>query len=214
MFTTFKIIANIIQLQEPLKKNGPTSVKLPKTVGQFRWIPTPLTFCIPIGSMQLVYLPTVHEWWIFVVNVGKYTPQKMNVPTKKWTISIGKYVIQPLIFMGQVFFFGGGGYHTRILWDMFVLRRGVFGLVAGETDLLHAHHAKDNAGLWPQQEGGGSCWKKRLVENAVFFFPGLSLFVFLGAFSWDPNEAVFFPQMFLLWNMILGCGSIQSESSC
>ena len=149
-----------------------------------------------------------------MVNVGKYTPQKMNVPTKKWTISIGKYVIQPLIFMGQVFFFWGGGYHTRILWDMFVLRRGVFGLVAGETDLLHAHHAKDNAGLWPQQEGGGSCWKKRLVENAVFFFPGLSLFVFLGAFSWDPNEAVFFPQMFLLWNMILGCGSIQSESSC
>ena len=35
---------------------------------------------LPIGSMELFYLPTVHEWLIFMVNAGKYVSPMDPMP--------------------------------------------------------------------------------------------------------------------------------------
>ena len=125
-----------------------------------------------------------------MVDVGKYIPPKINVSTKKMDYFNGAIRYPTIDFHLTCCYFGGVSYMDPM--GSTFIRRGVFGLVAGETDLLHAHHAKDHAGLWPQQEGGGSCWKKALVENAVFFFSQVWVCLFFWAFSWDPNEAVFF----------------------
>ena len=126
-----------------------------------------------------------------MVDVGKYIPPKINVSTKKMDYFNGAIRYPTIDFHLTCCYFGGVSYMDPM--GSTFIRRGVFGLVAGETDLLHAHHAKDHAGLWPQQEGGGSCWKKALVENAVFFFsPRFEFVCFFGRFLGIQMRLFFF----------------------
>ena len=134
-----------------------------------------------------------------MVNVGKYTPPKINVSTKEWTIS--KYVIQPLIFMRHVFFWGGiihGSYGICLFYVEVFLAwwpgKPTFYMRIMPKIMLVFGHNKKAAEVVGRSVGGKRC----------FFFSRFLAFV--DALFFAIQMSLCFPRMFFL-DMILGCGT-------
>ena len=135
-----------------------------------------------------------------MVNVGKYTPQKMNVSTKKWTISIGKYVIQPLIFMGHVVFFGGVSYmdpmgYVCFTWRCFWLGgRGnrPFTCASCQRSCWYLATTRRRQKLLEEKVGG----KRRFVFRFLAFVDAFFFAFQMSFFSPD----VFFLDYFGMWD--------------